>query len=284
MLPGFRFLFAAIVLSMSLLIFGLGAAALLRAAHQEFASLPSRRAPPEPVFASQNDATIPALAMLRIDTPPAPDQETLERPAIDSVQAAAMPQDLPIVATATAQLPAAEPESVASVTPEPELQNVTEVPPSETPALDASAAISDTPPAAELPQAAEARRLAEAPQAAEPPSSIDTTVAATETAAPPSANQPAPADPAPISAVAPTTDAVETKVATLGDPTVEIQPQASPIKAKAKSRANAARKRLQAERASKRRKMAQRARASRRASQAADPFGAQPFGGFPRAQ
>ena len=38
MLPGFRFLFAAIVLSMSVLVFGLGAAALLRAAHEEFAS------------------------------------------------------------------------------------------------------------------------------------------------------------------------------------------------------------------------------------------------------
>ena len=53
MLPGFRFLFAAIVLSMSILVFGLGAAALLRAAHEEFASMPSRRAPPEPVFAQQ---------------------------------------------------------------------------------------------------------------------------------------------------------------------------------------------------------------------------------------
>src|SRR4051812_7141160 len=54
MLPGFRFLFAAIVLSMSVLIFGLGAAALLRAAHEQFASIPSRRPPPEPVFARQN--------------------------------------------------------------------------------------------------------------------------------------------------------------------------------------------------------------------------------------
>ena len=55
MLPGFRFLFAAIVLSMSVLVFGLGAAALLRAAHEEFASNPSWRAPPEPVFAQPND-------------------------------------------------------------------------------------------------------------------------------------------------------------------------------------------------------------------------------------
>ena len=55
MLPGFRFLFAAIVLSMSILVFGLGAAALLRAAHEEFASTPSWRAAPEPKFAQQNE-------------------------------------------------------------------------------------------------------------------------------------------------------------------------------------------------------------------------------------
>ena len=69
MLPGFRFLFAAIVLSMSILVFGLGAAALLRAAHEEFANIPSRRAPPEPVFAKQNDAPVPTLALLRFDPP-----------------------------------------------------------------------------------------------------------------------------------------------------------------------------------------------------------------------
>ena len=41
MLPGFRFLFAAILLSMSILVFGLGAVALLRAAHEEVASTPA---------------------------------------------------------------------------------------------------------------------------------------------------------------------------------------------------------------------------------------------------
>ena len=48
MLPGFRFLFAAIILSMSILVFGLGAAALLRTAHEEFAANPTWRAAPEP--------------------------------------------------------------------------------------------------------------------------------------------------------------------------------------------------------------------------------------------
>ena len=73
MLPGFRFLFAAIVLSTSMLIFGLGAAALLRAAHEEFASIPSRRAPPETPFAQRDDAG-PTLALVRIE-PSAADQK-----------------------------------------------------------------------------------------------------------------------------------------------------------------------------------------------------------------
>ena len=78
MLPGFRFLFAAIVLSMSILVFGLGAAALLRAAHEEFASTPSWHASPEAVFAQQPETTGPVLAMLHVEPPAseakAPDQ------------------------------------------------------------------------------------------------------------------------------------------------------------------------------------------------------------------
>ena len=54
MLPGFRFLFAAIVLSMSILVFGLGAAALLRAAHEEFASNPSWHATRKRFLRQQN--------------------------------------------------------------------------------------------------------------------------------------------------------------------------------------------------------------------------------------
>src|SRR6266404_4635914 len=68
MLPGFRCLFAAIVLSMSILVFGLGAAALLRAAHEEVASIPSRRTLPEPVFA-QTEAPAATLALLRVEPP-----------------------------------------------------------------------------------------------------------------------------------------------------------------------------------------------------------------------
>src|SRR5450432_3822902 len=71
MFPGFRFLFAAIVLSMSILVFGLGAAALLRAAHEAVASNPSWRTAPETVFAQQGEINRPMLAMLRVEPEPA---------------------------------------------------------------------------------------------------------------------------------------------------------------------------------------------------------------------
>jgi hypothetical protein len=67
MLPGFRFLFATIALTMSILIFGLGAAALLRAAHEEFAGVPSWRPAPETMFAQPSETSRPVLAMLRIE-------------------------------------------------------------------------------------------------------------------------------------------------------------------------------------------------------------------------
>src|SRR6478609_382516 len=77
MLPGIRFLLAAILLSISILVFGLGAAALLRAAHEDFASNPSWRVTPETRFA-QSEA--PTLALLRVDTP-APAAKPADTPA-----------------------------------------------------------------------------------------------------------------------------------------------------------------------------------------------------------
>ncbi|GAB1715180.1 MAG: hypothetical protein NTAFB05_02220 [Nitrobacter sp.] len=82
MLPGFRFLSVAIVLAVSMLIFGLGAAALLRATHEEFASLPLKQMP-EVMFGSREAVEQPTLAVLQVDTPasePAPDQAEAQRP------------------------------------------------------------------------------------------------------------------------------------------------------------------------------------------------------------
>ena len=68
MLPGFRILFATFVLSFSVLIFGLGAAALLRSAHEEFVGVPSWRAAQQPLMAAV-DAGRPTLALLRVEPP-----------------------------------------------------------------------------------------------------------------------------------------------------------------------------------------------------------------------
>jgi hypothetical protein len=69
MLPGIRFIFVTIILSVSVLIFGLGAAALLRSAHEEFASLPSWRAAPPQLPPAPAETNMPTLALLRIETP-----------------------------------------------------------------------------------------------------------------------------------------------------------------------------------------------------------------------
>ncbi len=118
MLPGFRFLFAAIVLSMSILVFGLGAAALLRAAHEEFASNPSWHAAPEAMFAQQAETTRPVLAMLRVE-PAAAEAKPSENPA--RLPAAEQPSAAPATlapAEQAALRPPTEPESIAALKPE----------------------------------------------------------------------------------------------------------------------------------------------------------------------
>jgi hypothetical protein len=112
MLPGFRFLFAAVILSMSVLIFGLGAAALLRTAHEEFASLPTRRAPPEPVFPRPNDSLIPTLAMLRVDPPVA------EKPEVPAAVVPEIVPDKPADAESAPETAPAAPEKLSALMPE----------------------------------------------------------------------------------------------------------------------------------------------------------------------
>jgi hypothetical protein len=257
MLPGLRFLFAAIVLSTSVLIFGLGAAALLRAAHEEVANIPARRSPPEPVFAQAQDAQAqdaqaqgklpteppPTIAMLRVEPPVA---ETPEK-APDSADTS----PAPIAPTADASAPA-EPEQVAAVKPdEPasteapavEAAPVAAPPVTDAPAPEAppAAAQTDTPaPATEevSPTAEEAKpaAVAEAPPASD--------------ATPSTPEQPATADESPAAA----------KIATLGGPAVTVEEKTSAKKADAKPDQSAAKKRARAERARERRRLAQQQR------------------------
>jgi len=167
MLPGFRFLFAAIMLSLSILIFGLGAAALLRAAHEEVASNPSWRATPETTFAQQPEATRreatrpdaarPVLAMLRVDAP------VVEKSS--DVPAAAAPL-APAEQAAPLSTPA-EPEGIAALKPEdsslPEPAKP-EIPVSESPAKSEAA-----PALANAPAPADEIRIAAATTEAVPP-------------------------------------------------------------------------------------------------------------------
>ena len=288
MLPGFRFLFAAIVLSMSILVFGLGAAALLRAAHEQFASNTSLRAAPETSFAQPSEPTKPVLAVLRLE-PPAPDP-----------RAAATPADSPATSAP------AEPESIVSTSPEPEKTAALSAPessPSASPPEPARAeALSGVSPmATEVPPTA----TAEAPVAnGVSPAPADTAVtdaAAANEAKVAASGQPSP--PANETASEPTSvpagtnaDLIAAKIATLDGPPVTIQNQA-PDKAKSAEIKAAEikgagiktlepdrdeiKKRLRAERARERRRLAARQQARQQAAsaqqqQAANPFAQQP--------
>ncbi len=254
MLPGFRFLFAAIVLSMSILVCGLGATALLRAAHEEFASNPSWRAAPETAFAQQSEAATPTLAMLRADPPATEQKEPDDAPsAAEPATIVSAPAE-----PAASGSPPAEPERVAALKSEdspPQETAKPEIPVSENPAQGETA-----------PAPAEETKLAASEQVSSPAQILA------------AANEAAPAAPeqggAAISADR-DPDLASTKIATLGGPPVTIE--APPAKAaSAKPDESVIKKRLQARRAAQRRKIALRARLARQApAQPADPF-AQP--------
>ena len=253
MLPGFRFLFAAIVLSLSILVFGLGAAALLRAAHEEFASTPAWRAAPEMVFAQPVETTRPVLALLRVDTP-----------AVEKTT-----DNAPTDATPAATTAPSEPERIAALKPE-------DSPSPETAKPEATVA--------ESPAQGEAAAAPAEPSVAETKSAetkdTETQIAMSEDTASP-ANQPAAPTASEPAAASPSPDATiaATKIATLGGPAVTIE---TPRPAKAasantdsvKTGSNIIKKRQHARRAVKRRRLATRARlAAELPQQPANPFG-----------
>lgn len=118
MLPGFRFLFAAIILCVSILVFGLGAAALLRAAHEEFASKPSWRGAPEATFTQHLETTSPVLAFVRLEPRPAVELKPAEpAAAVAAVPVVAAPQvTAPAVVARIEPAAAVEPPAQAGET------------------------------------------------------------------------------------------------------------------------------------------------------------------------
>ncbi|WP_176721830.1 hypothetical protein [Bradyrhizobium sp. LMTR 3] len=250
-------MFIAIVLSTSILVFGLGAAALLRAAHEEFANLPSRRAAPEPMFARQSDDPLPSLALMRVDP------SVADRPA-DNVAAAAVPEAASEAAASTVQSPdvsPAEPEQLAAATPAEPMPTEAakpEVPATEmiagTPVAPASAAQTEAPaPSAEV-------KLATVPDTPDP---------AAAAASPPAA--PSLED-----------NAAVTRIATLGGPAVIVDEKTSATTTDAKPDRTAIKK-LAAQRAREKRRIAaaRRARLVREAELTLQQQQPNPFLPFP---
>ena len=289
MLPGFRFLFAAMVLSVSILVFGLGAAALLRAAHEEVASNPSWHAAPEAMFMPPGDTRRPVLAMLRVEPAPTEPKASADQPAIveplevippTPAAQAALPsppaESREITALKTDE--AAPPEAASPDTPMARSQASSEATPAQT---DAAAAADE--PKIETPAAAETARIATPTAEAKV---VPTEQVAAEPISPPpvadaTAVTPAPAATEQLAPISPQTDAASTKIATLGNPPEATE---TPAKVKAKSEKpdnSVIKKRQQARRAAHRRRLAARARqAQLAAQQSALPF-APPFAQSP---
>lgn len=228
MLPGFRFLLAAILVSTSILVFGLGAAALVRASHEQYVSNPSwRNGPQEQVFAQSPEPAQPVLAALRVE-PVAP-------VAIEA--APAMQVEVPSNQIPSIGLPAVEtrPEQMAAVTleakPEPQMQVAAITPPAETAPLTAEGAAPEP-----------AKSEAAAPAPADTLTSADTTVSIATT--PPAAaisatDVPRTATPALASRVS---DIAAARVAALND-LVPVKPKSDSATQDSKPRAHKPKKR-----------------------------------------
>jgi len=277
MLPGFRFLFGAIVLCFSILVFGLGAAALFRAAHEEFASRPSWRATPgtmlaqqnEP-FAQQNDSSQAVLAMLEVE----PDDKDAEsETSRDSAQEPGLRPSASEATAAVTEPPAGSPADApkpaaldASEEPSPAVASETTSNAPTTPELETTAHLE--PRMSPGDRSAEVERPAPPAVASEPETRIApvnetaTKIAAVSTAASEPINAPA---------VRPEPAAPATQGAALGG-----SPEATDTRAREKEASNEARakayrnfikNRLRAQRAAKaRRHLAHRARIARRAA------------------
>ncbi|MDI1266712.1 MAG: hypothetical protein PS018_25965 [bacterium] len=228
---------------MSILVFGLGAAALLRAAHEEFATLPSRRGPPERMFARQNDI-LPTLALLRIEPDAGKPPETAPPIAAD-IQAPAE----------RAEAGSAEPEKPAALKTE-EPQQLGEAARLERSTFEVIAETPAPPAQVEAPTTIADVKLAALTEVAHPEAPAAPSPAAAEAVAPATAT------------LAPEGNPAATKIATLGGPAVMIEETTSARTTDAKPDRSIVRKRA-AQRAREKRRIARRARLAREAALAA---------------
>jgi hypothetical protein len=224
---------------MSVLVFGLGATALMRAAHEDFASNPTWRAPPEPRFAQQDEAERTVLAVLSVPSPATTEPAATSPKATDTATTATTsdPASAPIIPCV--------PETTAALTP-----------PQGSPADGAPL---------EAPAGAAA--------ADAPTSASESKVAATEPKSEPSLP---PEQPSVLAT--PESNEAATRIATLGGPAVitEETAAASASASTAKPDKGVIDKKSEAERAKERRRLAaRRARLAQQAAaqlEAANPF------------
>ncbi|RXH19108.1 hypothetical protein [Bradyrhizobium guangzhouense] len=255
MLPGFRFLLAAILLSTSILVFGLGAAALVRASHEQYVSNPSwRNGPQEQVFAQSSEPAQPVLAALRVE-PAAPIANDAAPAAQDQVESNQIPSiSLPAVETGPEQMAAVTLQTKVEPEPQPESQLVAVAPVAE-PALSAT----------EAPAPEQARSGAAAPAPTDTLTPADT--AAPIVTAPPApamsaTDVPRTATPALASRVS---DIAAARVAALND-LVPAKPKPDRATQDSKPRAH---------KPKKRHRIVRRAPPPQQVNQALDPFGQQ---------
>lgn len=285
MLPGFRFLFAAIVLSMSVLVFGLGAAALLRAAHEQFASTPAWRAAPEPKFAHWNHLPRDASRQTSSETPGGPPRETTREIAEEEGLREHETPVLGMLRVEPEPVPPQAAESIPESTIEAEPAVVTAAPdePEQTAALEPR---DSPPPEAAMPAMPIPELSVQSVATAAPAAAEETRMTATEQAVQPAHEAVAPAVEPTVAPSAAPAEIVAAKVATLGGPSVAVKTP-PPAKVVAKPDRDLLKKRLQARRAKERRRIALRARqaaaqqaAAQQAAaqqQASNPFAQPPF-------
>jgi len=123
MLPGFRTLAAISLLAVAIVIFALGAAALLRVAHEDFATLQTWRPAMDPLPGTvaareAGEPATPTLAALRIEPDPAIAEQIVSPPA------AAIPDPAPAEVSITPRLPEPQtpPTVVAALPAKPDFQ------------------------------------------------------------------------------------------------------------------------------------------------------------------
>lgn len=251
MLPGFRFLLAAILLSTSILVFGLGAAALLRATHEQYVSNPSwRNGPQEKVFAQASEPAQPVLAVLRAE------------PEVAVEPTPSLRDQVPTIG-----LPETKPEQMAALTTETDAQPQVIAPPADAAPAEPARAETTAETKIETPTeaaAATADTLTPADSTAAIPEAKPAVVA--------TASEPAPVDPG-IAMAAAALDVATSRLAALNDPAATAS-KAAPAKAKSDS-ATPDNKATKRRATAKKRQRVVRRPPPQQLQQSLDPFGQQ---------